>query len=189
MNDVHLFSQVKEGNQIAYEQLFRRYYSDLCGYAQYVLKDIDLSEDLVQEVFVQLWQKKDQVQISESLKSYLFTAVRNRCLNEFRHNKIKDEHQQYAKSSTGMGGYHAVDDVVEGDDLKNHLNQCIEKLPPQCKRVFMLNRFEGKKYSEIAEELGISNKAVEAHMSKALKILRKELKDFLTVILTILLNS
>ena len=188
MNDVHLFSQVKEGNQVAYEQLFKQYYADLCGYAEYVLKDISQSEDLVQEVFVQLWQKKDQVQINESLKSYLYRSVKNRCLNEFRHNKVKDQHVEYAKASS-RDHYDAVDHVVEGDDLKNQLTKSLEKLPPKCKKVFLMNRYEEKKYSEIAEELDISVKAVEAHMSKALKILRVELKDFLSLILIMLWNS
>jgi RNA polymerase sigma-70 factor (ECF subfamily) len=168
-----------------FEQLFREYFSHLSNFALSYVNDLDTAKEIVQEVFINLWNNKDSITSDKSVKSYLYTSVRNRCLNYIRDHKkfrsyvldveIEDADQVFENNS------------ISQTETQIKIQQALSKLPEKCKQVFELSRFEELKYKEIAEKLGISIKTVEGQVSKALKILREELKDLIISMLLIIL--
>jgi RNA polymerase sigma-70 factor (family 1) len=168
---------ISQGDKKAYEHVFKTYYQPLCHYCCSLLKDIDEAEEVVQTVFYNLWSKRESLQISSSIKSYVYRAVHNDSMNRIKHGKVKKMYAQDYKSS--MGNSHSGTDVLEAKELSSRIHAAIDSLPEQCGHVFRLSRFENLKYSEIAEQLDISVKTVENHMGKALRLLREKLKDYL----------
>jgi RNA polymerase sigma-70 factor (ECF subfamily) len=141
------------------------------------VRDLDDSKNLVHEVFIIVWEKLDTLPADTNYRSYLFTAVRNRCLNHLRDKKkfvmLENvaEHEAMEENTS-----------LEAAELEKEIEIGIESLPEKCRQVFELNRMEGLKYAQIADKLGISIKTVEAQMSKALSVLRTHLGEFLTLI-------
>ncbi len=175
---------LKNLDQGSFESLFREYFSPLMAFARKILGDEDDARDVVQKVFIRLWERKQEVDLSTSLKSYLFTSVHNRSLNVIRDRK---------KFSSGevpeVAGEWDVSSQIESMELEAKIREVIDGLPEKCREVFQLNRFGGMKYSEISVHLGISVKTVENQMSKALKILREKLARYMTILLWLLLNT
>lgn len=163
---------------MAYEQLFDRWYEPLCRYAFTILRDMDDAEDVVQKTFCKLWDQRENLSIKSSINSYLYRIVHNESLNTVHQ---KTSHQEHNLNYISM--MNEVDDsVVEtitANDLQLSIDKALATLPPQCRRVFEMSRMDQLSYSEIAKELNISTNTVENHVSKALKILRVELKEFL----------
>jgi len=169
----------------AYEALFREYFPGLCAFAGKYVPDFDTAREIVHEVFIKLWEKRDTIDPNKSVKSYLFTSVYNRSMNYIR------DHKKFSDSETALQNAEerSVGDVTEkiyGAELEDKINEALEALPDRCREVFLLNRFEELKYREIAERLDISVKTVETQMSKALKILREKLKAYITVLAAVL---
>lgn len=162
---------------MAFEKLFRLFYERLCNYALGILKEDAQAEEVVQEVFVGIWQKRDEIAITTSIKSYLYRAVHNRCLNLIRHGKVRLEYVNHSLHSDS--GIEPPSSGVEQKELQNRIHDAIEALPTECARVFRLSRFEELSYHEISEFLGISIKTVENQMGKALKLLRSRLAEYL----------
>lgn len=168
---------VQEKGSKNFEQIFREYYKPLCDFAYNILHDKDLAKDSVQEVFLKLWKNREQVEMGDSIKHYLFKAASHTCLNHLRFNRkiIRLENnslfQIAAYSTTEEAGY---------KELELRTREAIDKLPPKCKMVYLLSRQEGLKYNEIAETLNISVKTVENQMGIALEKLRNDLKPFLS---------
>ena len=177
---------ISQGDKKAYEQMFKTYYQTLCNYGCSMLKDMDEAEEVVQNVFYNLWQKRESLQISSSVKSYVYRAVHNDCLNKIKHGKVRKIYADDYKSTVGSS-YEDSSKILEAKELAIRINEAIDSLPEQCGNVFRLSRFEQLKYSEIAEELNISVKTVENHMGKALKILRERLKEFLPMLIWLFL--
>lgn len=178
---------IRQGDERAYEVVFRQQYAPLCRYARQFLPDADDAEEEVQAMFFALWEKRDGLFITTSLKSYLFRAVHNRCLNRIKHFAIRDEHRQH----TIYAGETTVESPMQsllGDELADRLRVAIRKLPEQCRLAFTLSRFDELTYGEIAGQLGISPKTVENQIGKALRILRTELSDYLPILLMWLLS-
>ena len=173
-------------NKDLFEQLFKEHFVHLCNFARNYVPDLDDAKEIVQDVFINLWNKRETISSEKSVKSYLFTSVKNRCFNFIRDNKkfrsnvldidIADYEMPYENDS------------FSGSELQTKINNAINKLPEKCRQVFKLSRIEELKYKEIAEKLNISVKTVEAQMSKALKVLREELKEYITVILLFLMS-
>lgn len=167
----------------SFERLFRAQYESLCRFAASYVKDADAAQEIVQEVFVNVWQKRETMDPAKELKTYLFTSVRNRSLNHLRDNR------KYRSEFLDIE-LEAQEPVHEGllsdySETEKRIREAMQRLPERCRQVFELSRFEELKYREIAGRLGISVKTVEVQMSKALKILRDELKDLITAILII----
>tara|TARA_B100001250_G_C19635468_1_gene715744 strand:+ start:403 stop:960 length:558 start_codon:yes stop_codon:yes gene_type:complete len=161
-----------------FEAFFNLHYPVMVGFAMNYLKDKDQAEELVQDVFTNVWIKAETITISNSAKSYLFTATRNACLNFLKHQKIEMAYANQYESPLSQSA-----NELEYDELVGRLEKALDKIPEKCREIFELNRFEGKRYKEIAEELNLSLKTIENQMGKALKILRNELGDYLPLIL------
>ena len=172
----------------AFEELFRSFFPSLVLFAQKFVPDQDTAKEIVHNVFLNLWEKREQVDMGSSLKSYLFTSVNNRCLNYIRDQKKfdKDETRFQRLDSTEFSD--GVDRLEE-QELEQRIYDALQSLPEKCREIFMLNRFEGLKYAEIAEKLNISVKTVETQMSKGLKILREKLADSLGMIILFILTQ
>lgn len=172
------FAPIAAGDRAAFEALFRLHYRPLCVFAMGYVKDSDKAEDLVQDLFFRLWLDREKVNITTSVKAYLYASVRNRCLNVLKAgSKVRVLNDE-------------VDDRLEEEERSEdehaeriaRVQAAIEALPEERRKVFKLSRYEGLKYHEIAARLGISVKTVENQMGSALKTLRHELKDLVSLL-------
>jgi RNA polymerase sigma-70 factor (ECF subfamily) len=175
-NDHELFLQIRQGNKKSFETLFKAYYAILCAFSRKYVKDPDDCEEIVQGFFLKLWDKREELEINLSVKNYLFSSIRNRCLNHIKHEKIK---QEYSAEILGnpLAGIDHTNFIMEVD-LVDKIEQSIAALPDRRREIFTLSREQGLKYREIAEKLGISIKTVETQMGQALKDLRENLKEY-----------
>jgi RNA polymerase sigma-70 factor, ECF subfamily len=185
LRDDQLFETLKAGNVTAFEMLFRNYYQPLCNYAYTFVQDHAEAEEIVQATFLQIWEKKEVLEIRTGVKPYLYAMVRNACLNVIKHEKIKQQHVT-VEMAFGERSVEAVTRTVMASELEERIYRAMEALPEQCRLVFKLSRFEELKYAEIAEQLQISIKTVENHMGKALRIMREQLKEYLPLLLIIM---
>lgn len=160
-----------------FEKLFNDHYSNLCAYANNFLKDVDASEEVVQEVLFKLWTNKDSIIITSSIQSYLFRAVRNASLNVLKHINIREDYK--AQNEYERDDELSSEDEMIVSELDQKIREAIDQLPIERKKVFIMSRYDGLKYKEIADKLNISVSTVENQMVKALKFLRDELKDYL----------
>jgi RNA polymerase sigma-70 factor (ECF subfamily) len=175
MNDFALYTKVRDGDIQAYEMLFRRYYEPLCLFANKTTSNPDISEEIVQELFYTLWKDRSNLRIVWSVKSYLYGAVRNHSLQYLKHLQIRDKyyHQVMTQESDP---YDSPQKILEYKELEQRLEFVLQRLPKRRRDIFRMNRFEGKKYEQIAQEMSLSVKTIEAEMSKALQVLRKDFK-------------
>ncbi|MCK8523305.1 RNA polymerase sigma-70 factor [Aquimarina sp. D1M17] len=164
------------GDEKSYKILFNEYYEWLCNYVYKLTNDRILSEDLVQNVMLRLWEKKSSLKITSSLKNYLFRSCHNEFLMYLRVQKKEHDALDELKWQALFEMYDQKEDQTEAD--WNKLEKVMEQLPQKCKEVFKLSRLEQKKHKEIAEILGISTKTVEAHISKALRFLKTNVSGF-----------
>lgn len=156
------------------------HYAALAAFAFRYVADRDIAEELVQDVFTNLWAKATTIHVETTLKSYLYGAVRNACLNFLKHQKVQTKHAERMLHSATIA--QSVD-FLEMDQLEEKIKRALDKIPEKCRQVFEMSRNEGKRYQEIADELRLSLKTVENQMGKALKILRNELKEYLPLII------
>jgi RNA polymerase sigma-70 factor (ECF subfamily) len=185
LTEQEIVGAIRQGNDRIFEVVFRKYYQSLCNYANSMLKELDEAEEIVQNLFSGIWEKRADLEINVSLKSYLYRAVHNHCLNRIKHLKIREEYQQYADNYYETS-YESVNQIVIKNELERKIDEAIERLPEQCRLIFRLSRFEELKYHEIAEQLGISPKTVENQIGKALKILRTELAEYLPLLILLI---
>lgn len=169
---------LKEGNQSAFEMLFKTYYRPLCRYAYSFLNDRDEAEEVVQNAFINVWDKRSQVEIQTSFKAYLYRVVRNACLNVIKHEKVRQQHAAHELVHAEKAHDHVSQSMISSE-LEEKIAEAMKALPEQCRLVFQLSRFEELKYAEIAQQLDISVKTVENQIGKALRIMREELKEYL----------
>lgn len=182
LSEQEIVGAIREGNERIFEETFRKYYQSLCNYANSILKEMDEAEEVVQNLFLSIWEKRSDLEINISLKSYLYRAVHNHCLNRIKHLKVREEYQQYATNFYDAS-YESVSQTVMKNELETKIEEAIRKLPEQCRLIFRMSRFEELKYHEIAEQLELSPKTVENQIGKALKILRVELAEYLPLII------
>lgn len=159
------------------KQLFDASYNSLVIQAIRLVKNQETAEDIVQDCFIKLWEKKASLEISGNVTAYLAKMVRNKCLDFIKKKKI-----QTSELNETYQGAIANNDQLEMDELQSSIDKIIDALPEKCRQTFVLSRFEELSYKEIAEQLDISKKTVEAHISKALKSLRKDLNQFLLLL-------
>jgi RNA polymerase sigma-70 factor (ECF subfamily) len=160
-----------------FEELFKGLFKPLCGFAMKFTGDLDASKNLVHEVFIQVWEKFDTLPADTHYKSYLYRAVRNRCLNH-----IRDKKKFVTIENVAEHRLTEINTTLETSELEQKIEAAISSLPEKCRMVFEMNRLEGLKYAEIAVKMNISIKTVEAQMSKALGVMKEHLSEFLTII-------
>ncbi|MBW8685278.1 RNA polymerase sigma-70 factor [Chitinophaga rhizophila] len=171
------------GEKDVYKQCFQDNFERLHRYAFTLLQDNEEARDVVQQAFVKLWQKREEVSLEVAGRAYLYTTVQRDCLNIFRNKKVK---RSYANAVLATHKEDYVEERAENREINNRIHAAIDALPPRCREVFCKSRFEEKKYAEIAEELNISVKTVEVQMGKALKIMREQLADLITITVIII---
>lgn len=178
LNDTDILEAIRQGNERVFEVIFKKHYQALCNYAFGLLKDMDDAEEIVQGMFLKLWDQRQDLEITVSLKSYLYRAVHNTCLNRIKHLKIQDTYRHHVGDYFENNHVLATDELYKAE-LEARIAEAIEKLPEQCRLIFRMSRFEELKYQEIANALQLSVKTVENQIGKALKILRQELAEYL----------
>jgi len=177
----YIVKKLKEGDIHIFEEIYNEHYHALCSYAQRFVFNSEDTREIVQDVFVKIWEIRETLPGDINFKTYLYTAVRNRCLDYLKHLKITNSYKATLLrqvSENMQNGTNASETPLEGlitKDLEKSITDAVEALPDKCREVFMLSRFEGMKYKEIAEKLNISVNTVETHMSRAIKALRKSL--------------
>lgn len=177
---------LRSGNYETYEKLFVEWHAPLCSYAYSILHDLDDAKDTVQKTFYKLWDKREEIDIHTSIKSYLYRMVHNDCLNRLKQYKIRSDHKQNYSYDQSVS-INDVEDTIAKNELEMQIELAIDSLPVRCREVFKLSRYEHMSYAEIADSLNISVNTVETHIVKALRILRESLKDYLYLIVLIVL--
>jgi RNA polymerase sigma-70 factor (ECF subfamily) len=177
MDDRALLDRLRSGEQTAFDAIFRAHYAHLVTFAHGMLRDRAAAEDAAQDVMLELWRRRSDIVIQESLRAYLLRATRNRALNQLRHAKVQRSAEprlvgEESISATGEGKLVAA-------ELRHALMEAVAELPPACREVFQMSRAHGLRYAEIATTLGISVKTVESQMGKALRHLRSRLSEWL----------
>jgi RNA polymerase sigma-70 factor, ECF subfamily len=185
ITDPRIFQLIRKGDEASFNRLFNGYYASLCLFAAKYVGDMDLSRSLVQQVFVDIWVKREKIDITWSTKSYLYRSVKNRCIDYLRKEKITTEISKSVENLNQM----PFRDLVEEAELNDLINKSINKLPEKCREIFILCRFEMLKYAEIAQKLNISIKTVEMQMGIALKRLRENLSDYKMINLFVFMYS
>lgn len=188
MEEQLLLQQIRSGDEMAFEKLFHQFYERLARYAWTILEDTDAAEEIVQDIFVKFWENRSDIEIHTALRPYLFKAVHNRCLNVISHLNVRRDYQKEQTFAEPTMHWPVTDQLNE-KELRNRIFQAMEKLPPECRKVFRLSRFEELSYREISEFLNISVKTVENQMGKALRIMRSELSDYLFLMLLFMSNN
>lgn len=180
-----LFERIRNNDKVAFELLFRRFYAPLCGFANKFLNNMSESEEIVEEVFCRIWENRHQLLPNGTAKPYLYKSVQNLCLNQISKQKTADKYSkiiQIIYKNSPENDFDLYEKLL-ATELETKLNVTIESLPEECRRIFKMSRFDELKYNEIAELLEISVKTVETQMSRALKKLRLEMKDYLTLLI------
>lgn len=174
---------IRQGNEAAFERVFKLYFKNLHAYAYTFIKEDIIAEEIVQNVFFRIWEKRDQLQIDDSLKAYLYRSVHNESLNHIKHLKVKSSFQEHYSNHAEASNDASA--TMIASELEIQIQKAINELPQQCRVIFQLSRFEQLKYQQIADQLNISIKTVENQMGKALKVMRLKLVEFLPFLLFI----
>ena len=183
-SDQEILKLLQDNSDKAIDILFRQYYGFLCHAVYKIIPDTTLVEDIAQDVFYELWRKRSRLSIKTSLKAYLRRAAMNKALNFIRDQKIKfDDEEKQAPLESKIP---SINQKLEAAELQQLIDKVIDDLPERCRIVFVLSRYEELSYSEIAKQLDISSKTVENQISKALKILRVRLGDYLNLFFILL---
>ena len=184
MNDTlnHFSQELRRGNKQLFDKLFTDYYVNLCRFAYTYVRDHDISEEIVQEVFIALWEQRDTFSINTSIRSFLYTSVKNRSLNHIRNSKTRICHEdEFAKEQDSMVTH--IINFCEQEELSHLIDTAIGELPDQCRTIFEMSRNQNLTHREIAQQLNISQKTVENQMGIALKKLRTKLSPYLSSII------
>jgi RNA polymerase sigma-70 factor, ECF subfamily len=169
-----------EDSIIHIELVFRQYHKSLCNLSNNIVRDRQAAEDIVQDVFLNLWKIRKEIDLTKSIKSYLYRSTTNGSINWLNKNKkLISESQVPENQKTAESPYNAENNI-NAQELELKIKNAIDKLPPKCKAIFVLSRYEGLKYKQIAEGLNISVKTVENQMCIALEKIRKDLEPYIT---------
>lgn len=177
MEERELLDRLRRGDDAAYEAIFRQWYAPLVATTAALLRDRGPAEEVVQDVMLELWRRRETLTFEQSIRAYLFQASRNRALNYLRRQRVETRGEPTI--AAGLPTPPQADTGLREDELRVAIQDAIGGLPDRCREVFELSRIQGLKYSEIATTLGISVKTVEAQMGKALRVMREKLAPWL----------
>ncbi len=173
-----MINAIARGDERAFEQLFREMYARLCVYAESLVRDHEQAEDLVQGVFCDLWEKREKLRIEVSLSAYLFRAVYHEALNVLKHERVKQEFARFVEEH-GKQSENNVEEFFlqeSRNEVLAEIKRAVDSLPEQCREIFLLSRFAGKKSADIAGLLNISVRTVETQLYRAMRTLRAKLE-------------
>lgn len=175
--DEALFNLIKNGDREAFSVLYRKYWPALLDAAYRRLKSVEVAQELVQDLFVSFYLKRNTLEVKESLSAYLHTALKYKVLNQIRADIVRNKYHQHTLSSPAS--VHAdPSEIYQIRELQQQYEKAISELPEKCREVFLLSREENLSHQQIATQLGISVNTVEKHIGKALKIMRKNLLNY-----------
>jgi RNA polymerase sigma-70 factor (family 1) len=191
--DNEIFAEIRSGSKDAFEFFFLKYYENLCTYAYGILRDKYSSEEVVQEMFIKLWENRQSLIIEVSAKSYIYRTVHNQCLNYINHLNVRQkytndkisENKHVIITAPLSDNYPIANLLVQ--ELEEKIEKAIAKLPNQCREVFLLCRYEELSYAETAKRLGVSINTVKTQLKRAMARLRDELKEYLPLLIPLLL--
>ena len=175
-HDNKIIIGLKAGDEGTYKQLFNEYYLLLSAFAKKYVDDLEVAKEIVQDLFVHLFEIRNSLIINTSLKSYLFRSVRNRCLNHLM--QIQGQERNLENLNLQEASVSDSEDKILETELEYQIYKIVSQLPEQCRKIFLMSRVEGNKNREIAQTLNLSVRTVETQISKALKILRNCLQDY-----------
>jgi RNA polymerase sigma-70 factor, ECF subfamily len=178
--------RIKLGDKQAFELLFRKYYIRICSFANKFVNDPETAREIAQEVFIKIWEGRDEIDPEDSFKAYLYKIAQNLSINKLRRAKVESRYIEIFKQVYIEHHDYSSHESLLAKELEENIAIAIDKLPAECRKVFKLSRIEGLKYKEIAETLQISIKTVEGQISKALRMIRLELKDYFVLALILL---
>jgi RNA polymerase sigma-70 factor (ECF subfamily) len=176
-NDEELMQEIKAGNMFAFDELYRKYNKKLYKFGYSILKSTEEAENLIQDVFLNLWENRYKVEKNSSVKSYVFTITYNSAISIIRKKARESQFIEYLKTLQDIN-VEPADVELEYNELTSKLDEIIKELPKRQKEVYLLHKVEGLKYNEIAERLNISVNTIENYMSHALKTIRKKLGNY-----------
>ncbi len=179
--DSQFWVAVQENDPFAFERIFRKYYKALCGYVLGILGDEGQAEDVVQEVFIYFWEHREELKVENSLRAYLYTSVRHRALKLLQKQALIQKHS--SKLTEFVEYMLSTEYTFEEEKAISKMKEVLQELPQQCLKVFLMSNLEEKKYSEIADELGISINTVKSHITKAYRMIRQQIPLDLSTIL------
>ncbi len=175
-------------DNLAFEIFFKESFSGLCAYCQYKFGfDLDQAKEVVHIAFIKLWETRETISPDLSVKSYLYKIITNISYDLFRHDKVKQKHEQQVLQNLAFNNNKNEFDKVEFNELRYKIDKAVSELPYQMRQIFEMSRYEGLKYLEISSKLSISVKTVETQMSRALVKLRHKLSDYLPFHLIVIL--
>ncbi|TLX70596.1 RNA polymerase sigma-70 factor [Labilibacter sediminis] len=190
LDENEIIKKLSEGDKVSFGLLFNIYYKRLSSFAFYYLNDEESAKDVIQDIFAIVWERHEELKEVHNLSSWLFSMTKNQCLKKIDHLKVRQKHTDYLKYRELEITQSALSDLDTSPLTFDEINSIIEKtlrsLSPQARRIFEMSRFEQKKNREIAEELGISIKTVEANMSKSLKVFKSSLRHYLPFVIYLL---
>ncbi len=186
LNDTHFIELLAKRDVGAFEKVFKDNFKKLQSYAITIVSDENVAEEMVQNVFFKLWDRRETIQIQASIAAYLYRAVYNESCNYLKHQKVKQGFLNYSIHAMSDISAEKASKKILITELEQRIKNALNDLPEQCRTVFQLSRFEELKYKQIADTLGISIKTVEAQMGKALRIMRVKLVDYLPLVFLIL---
>lgn len=194
LNDHQLLTRIKQNDEFAFKEVHKQYYSRLYYFIFEFIPQHDLSEDIIQDTFITLWNKRQELREDSNLGAYLFTVAKNNCLYRLRDHRYR----QKLFTSNGLQAIEldlnaeilsSIDSSANVfDEIEQIIKQTMDELPPKCREVFYLSRFKDLKNKEIAEALNISEKVVEKHIRRALKSFRVSLNDYLPLMAFLFIN-
>ncbi len=178
LDDKELIMLLSVSDMRAFTEVYNRYWKKLFSIAANKIQDLDDAEEIVQDIFVTLWKRRDKLTIIDTLSSYLAVSVKYRVIKLFDKRSNQQKYASYRKDHTTIAD-HSTEQWLEFEELKDRLMEFVAELPEKCRLVYQLSREAGYSQKMIAGEMGISEKTVEAHLGKALKTLRARLSQFL----------
>jgi len=177
VTDSDLLARLRQGDHAAFDAIFRQWYEPVVRSANRIVHDPGVAEELAQDVMLELWRRREQLPDGSSVPGYLLQAARNRALNHLRHLQVQKKAQVFVEALTEPAEHADAD--AEARELEVAIREAIAELPPRTREVFLMSRERNLRYGEIAEQLGVTVKAVEANMSRALRQLREKLSPYL----------
>jgi RNA polymerase sigma-70 factor (ECF subfamily) len=177
LKDQQQLRRIRKGDIHSFEVLFHRYYTGLCGYAESLLHKGEVAEEVVQDVFYNIWKNRNTLRISKSWQNYLYRAVYNNSMMYLRKTRREFPMEDQLAFHLQVPSENPAE-AMEYEEISSMISATLQELPERTRKIFEMNRQEGLKYREIAERLSISVKTVEANMGKALKALRTSLKKY-----------